>query len=274
MQTTLPGLIVAVDSDGTVLDAMNVKHQECFTPALIAVWGLQALADKVTETFLRINLRSLHRGVNRFDALGLLLRELESSVAPLPQPDVFFNWLATSHARSDATLQDALDAHPDDAALSRALEWSREVNRLCSLLPPPAPFPGAREALKAAACVCDVRVVSSGNGRAIRSEWKHAGLADLPTEFLTQEAGPKTTILRRLGSVLVAPAQILMLGDAPPDESSAREAGTRFFPIIPGHEAECWHAFQHEILPAFQAGKLDAATSDKWLRRFHATLGS
>jgi phosphoglycolate phosphatase-like HAD superfamily hydrolase len=290
--------IIAVDSDGTVLDAMTPKHRRAFTPALIDVWEITRGARAASELFLHINLRSRHRGANRFEALGLFLREWSANPdAALPPLDVYFAWLESGAPRSEAALERALEEHPGDGALTRALAWSREVNRRCTALPPPAPFAGAVAALREAAAVARVAVVSGGNGAAIRAEWTHAGLAPLASDFLTQEAGSKTAILHQLAAAqgrarspsaplsaaaITAPLPaaaagaspvVLMLGDSLLDEDAARAAGCAFFPIIPGAEPESWDAFRASALPVFLSGRWTPETAARQHEKFHATLG-
>jgi hypothetical protein len=56
---------VGIDSDGCAFDAMEIKHQECFTPNTIKWWGLQAVSKYARETCLFVNLYSTTRGLNR-----------------------------------------------------------------------------------------------------------------------------------------------------------------------------------------------------------------
>ncbi|OAM88555.1 hypothetical protein OH491_10205 [Termitidicoccus mucosus] len=269
-----PPHIIAVDSDGTVLDAMTPKHRHAFTPALIDIWEIKQGSREASELFLHLNLRSRHRGANRFEALGLFLREWSANPgAALPPLKAYFAWLESGAPRSESSLELALADHPGDIALTRALAWNREVNRRCAALPPPAPFAGAAGALRAASSAARVAVVSGGNGAAIRSEWAHAGLAPLASDFLTQEAGSKTAILRQLAARAGGAEGVLMLGDSLLDEDAARAAGCAFFPIIPGAEPESWGAFRADALPVFLSGQWTPETAARQCEKFHAILG-
>ena len=42
--------LVGVDSDGCVFDTMEIKQKQCFHPAIVAHWGLEAVAPAVHET--------------------------------------------------------------------------------------------------------------------------------------------------------------------------------------------------------------------------------
>ena len=57
---------IGIDSDGCAMDAMNIKHQECFTPAYIKYFNLQGASSLVRETALFVNLYSTTRGLNRW----------------------------------------------------------------------------------------------------------------------------------------------------------------------------------------------------------------
>ena len=63
------GFFVGIDSDGSAFDAMEIKHQECFTPSTIKCWDLQPVARVARETALLVNLCSSYRGLNRWIAL-------------------------------------------------------------------------------------------------------------------------------------------------------------------------------------------------------------
>ena len=61
---------VGIDSDGCAFDAMDIKHQECFTPTTIKHWNLQAASTLARETAIFVNLGSTTRGQNRWIALA------------------------------------------------------------------------------------------------------------------------------------------------------------------------------------------------------------
>ena len=64
---------VGIDFDGCAMDAMDIKHQECFTPTSIRFWNLQSISTIARETALFVNLGSVTRGLNRWLALRQLL---------------------------------------------------------------------------------------------------------------------------------------------------------------------------------------------------------
>lgn len=278
MSAASPTCWVAVDSDGCVLDAMTPKHRDAFVPALIAVWRLEPVAAEARALALEINLHSPLRGVNRFVALGAFWRALPERVTPecwsvVATPlDHFFAWLESGGPLTEPGLAAALRRAPHDAGLQRALAWSQQVNSRCSRLARSLPFPGAAEALRSLQGRAEVAVLSGGNGGTIRREWGAAGLSPLVSEFFTQESGAKPEILGRLAERAGDARHVLMIGDSPVDEAAARRAGTCFFPVIPGAEAECWRTLRDDVLGRFLAGGFGTAEAAPHLARFHSGL--
>src|SRR6267378_4520185 len=60
---------IGIDSDGCVFDTMEIKHKECFCPAFIKHFALQAASKYAREVWEFVNLYSKTRGANRFPAL-------------------------------------------------------------------------------------------------------------------------------------------------------------------------------------------------------------
>jgi len=270
---------IAVDSDGAVLDSMTVKHEQAFTPALIETFGLQSSSAAASQAFLELNLRSAHRGCNRFLALAEFCRALPT-LAPaaalrhLPDLSGFLRWAGQAGALSATHLAAYALRHPGDAGLTLALKWSNAVNQRVARLPPAPAFAGAEAALRAAATTTLVAVVSSAPLATLRHEWAAAGLGDIPGEWGGQEAGSKAEQLGRRVAVRADPEQVLMIGDAPADCAAAVTAGTLFFPIVTGAEAESWHALRTEVLPRFPSPKLaDSDLLRRWTERFWQALG-
>ena len=60
---------VGIDSDGCAFDTMELKHKECFIPAIILQYNLQGISKYAREAAEFVNLYSRSRGINRFPAL-------------------------------------------------------------------------------------------------------------------------------------------------------------------------------------------------------------
>ena len=65
---------------------------------------------------------------------------------------------------------------------------------------------------------------------------------------------------------------MLIIGDAPSDFQAAREAGTLFFPIVPGKEEGSWQRFYQEGLDRFIRGTFAGAYAEKLTAEFHKQL--
>jgi phosphoglycolate phosphatase-like HAD superfamily hydrolase len=272
--------ILAVDSDGCALDAMEVKHRQCFTPAIIAAWGLEACAPLVTELALKINLYSQWRGVNRFVALDMLFRLLQRRLdtagqALLPQTPAFLEWVEDAASLSEGGLLAAIEGAKgaERAELEQVLGWTRDVNARVSRLAPPAAFADVDAALALArARGLRVYVVSSATRAAIEREWAAAGIAIHVEAFHGQEDGGKADLLRRLAGLAGDPARVLMVGDAPGDLEAARAAGCRFFPVIPGEENASWITLRDQVLGEFPELADGGAQLRSREERFRAAL--
>lgn len=60
---------IGFDSDGCVFDTMELKHKECFCPAVIKHLGCQPVSKAAREVWDFVNLYSKTRGCNRFLAI-------------------------------------------------------------------------------------------------------------------------------------------------------------------------------------------------------------
>ncbi len=61
--------LVGIDSDGCAFDTMEVKHKECFIPAIVNHYNLAGVSKYAREAAEFVNLYSNSRGINRFPAL-------------------------------------------------------------------------------------------------------------------------------------------------------------------------------------------------------------
>lgn len=236
--------VVCFDSDGTVLDAMSVKHNHCHGPAFIEVWGLTDHADEVQALWNRINLYESTRGINRFLACDLILRQLDGILVHEPELPVLEKWLVETPAHTDAELEKAIAENPCEI-LKKTRRFSRRINeKIAALNPKDKPvFKGVLEAFKEVKKGADLAVVSSSNRSAIMEEWGYYGLLDYVDIMTSLETGPKSECIRRLVECGYEPSKILMVGDALQDREAAFRNRTGYYQIAPGHEEESWKAF-------------------------------
>lgn len=249
--------LICFDSDGTVIDAMNVKHRFCHGTSFILEWGLEAHKERVQQLWNSINLYEPSRGVNRFIALAEILRRLQGELVYTPVDEMLSleSFLARGKL-SNAMLRAEIQDNPSKL-LQKALRWSLQVNERIAMLTPAEkpPFPGAKEALGYALGKLDIAVVSSSNMSAILEEWAAYGLTEFVSVITSQEVGTKGKCLIRMLEKGYAPEDVLMVGDAWPDVDASREAGVWYYPILTRHEAESWAELKDRYLDEFLAGR-------------------
>ena len=73
--------LVCIDSDGCVMDTMDLKHDKCLAPCMLMVWDLGKYKIELTARWREINLYSLDRGTNRFRGLAKMLKEKKTNIS-------------------------------------------------------------------------------------------------------------------------------------------------------------------------------------------------
>jgi phosphoglycolate phosphatase-like HAD superfamily hydrolase len=274
------GWFVGVDSDGCVFDAMEIKHKECFIPATIKCWKLQAASSLVRETAEFVNLYSDGRGLNRWLALIRvfeLLRarpEVVQRGVHVPTGTALTQFVASGAPLSAAGLRQYAAIHPSPE-LDIALVWTDEVDaRIADMVHDVPPFEGVRKALAAASVRADLMVVSATPQEALAREWAEHDLAGFMDLIAGQEAGTKARHLELAAKGKYADDHILLVGDAPADRDTAAATGVLFYPINPGGEAASWRRFHDEALGRFIGGSYAGSYQDALVAEFTALLPS
>ena len=268
--------LVCIDSDGCAFDVMDIKHQECFCPATIQVWGLQPISRYVRQVWDYGNLYSIHRGRSRFIELEMLFdwlaerEEVQRLGFRLPDITSYRKWLQeTPVMNNDAVRR---EAEKGDPVMQRVLEWSLECNRrIAEMVHGIPPFPGVRESLEKLSGRADIAIVSATARQALRSEWTEHGLIDHVRYLCAQEDGSKKVCIAALKPRYPA-GQVLMIGDAPGDMEAAHSNGALFYPIRPGEEIDSWQEFLTEGLDRFLTRQYAGEYEQQQIRRFSACL--
>jgi len=252
---------VGLDSDGCVFDSMEIKHKECFTPAFVKHWKLQAAAKYARQAWEFANLYSVARGMNRFPVLVRTLELLQEWDEPMRRgikiPDLaplkafIDSGLPPSNAGLDQRMKDA-----PDPLLDQTMAWSLAVNAAVKdIVEGVPPFPKVRECLDKILAQGDLAVVSGTPTEALIREWIENGIEDIPQIIAGQELGKKTDHLKAMaGGGRYEEGKKLMVGDAPGDHKAAQASGCLFYPINPGHEEDSWERLHDEALDRFFAG--------------------
>ena len=267
---------IAIDSDGCVFDTMEIKHKECFCPATIKHFRLQAVSRYAREAWEFVNLYSRWRGINRFPALIAVLdllrtrSEVIARRATVPELSELRRWIAEEARLDSSALSQASARVP---ALRPVYDWSAEVNvRVHDMVCGVPPFPMARRCLHRAAACADL-IVSSGTPRkALHREWEEHGLRTLVRRIAGQEDGTKTQHLTAAAGGAYAPERRLMVGDSLGDLTAARNVGAWFYPIVPGQETASWQRFFDEGLERFLRGQFGGSYQANLVQALEAAL--
>lgn len=258
--------LICIDSDGCAFDTMEIKHKECFCPAYINYFGLQAVSKYARDAWDFANLYSSYRGIHRLLALLKALEVLaerkevkERNFTP-PRLEQLREYVAQGNPLSNSGLEAYLQAHPEAEEIRTTLAWSVNVNeRVGEMVHSVPPFPHVRESLQKIAEYADIVIVSATQQLALEREWNEHGLMPLVSEVKGQESGTKKEIIASLKDSY-APGHVLMIGDAPGDRDAAKANGALFYPICPDQEAQSWADFgvcAEAFLNGTYAGELE-----------------
>lgn len=269
---------VGFDSDGCVFDTMEIKQKECFCPAFIKHFGMQAASKYARELWLFINLYSKTRGCNRYLAVQRAMQMIsEWSVfaardihkTNIPSLDA---WIKEENKLGIPALKAKVAASGDEA-LTKILAWSLEVDeRIKDMVYGVPPFPGVRESLAQLQGKADMIVVSQTPVEALTREWEEHRIDHFVNFIAGQEAGTKSEHLTLAAKGKYPAEKILMIGDAPGDFKAAKANSALFFPIIPGEEEKSWERFHQEGIGKFFAGTFAGAYQQGLLAEFDRAL--
>lgn len=261
--------LICVDSDGSAMDTMEIKHRDCFCPNLIAEWGLKPYKDQVLKLWKSVNLYSITRGINRYRALKIVMEYINKNITPIEDIESLNKWLQITPELSNAALIRYLE-DVDSPFLTKALRWSQAVSRDIGQIPVEdrRPYDGVAEALQAACEDSDIVVVSAANPDAMYEEWELHGLAYYVDMILNQNIGPKKFCVSELIKKGYDPKHVLMIGDAMEDLDVARACGACFYPIIFHKEEKSWRHFEMEALERFYDGTYTGAYEEKLIEEF------
>lgn len=265
--------LVCVDSDGCAMDTMDIKHFQCFGPCMVDEWELSEWRDAILKRWNEINLYSMTRGINRFKALVLCLKEISHQYKPIEDLASLEHWAETANELSNGALEKEAEKL-DSICMRKALAWSKAVNENIKKLPDETkqPFGGAREGLAKAHESADVAIVSSANADAVIEEWEQHRLMDHVDIMLAQNAGSKAYCIGKMVEKGYEKKHVLMVGDAPGDRQAAEKNGVLYYPILVKKEKESWERFANEALGKFLEGTYEGAYQMQLLKEFEDNL--
>ena len=268
---------IGIDSDGCAFDSMEIKHKECFCPAFIKHYDLQAVSKYAREVWEFVNLYSKSRGCNRYlavtSALTLLAErpEVKARNVEIPKLPGLRSWIERESKLGNPALKAELDRAPDPD-LKRAYAWSLEVNeRISDLVKNVPPFPQMKTALEMMS-PADVIVVSQTPQEALDREWAEHDIEKYVRLIAGQELGTKTEHIQMAAGGKYETRCILMIGDAPGDLKAARGNNALFFPVNPGNEEACWDRFIDEAIGRFLAETYEGDYETQLIAEFDTYL--
>lgn len=268
-------ILVCVDSDGCVMDTMNVKHIECFGPCMVEEWGLHEWKDSVLTRWNDINLYTVTRGINRFKALAMALAEIDGRYKKIDGIEAFIHWTETSDELSNNAIKEKISGGSESVIFSKALDWSIAVNEKISKLSDDkkVPFPMAKEALAFAHEKADIAIVSSANIDAVHEEWSKHGFLEYVDIVLSQSDGSKSCCIGKLLKKGYDRSKVLMCGDAVGDLLAAEENIIHFYPILVRKEKDCWEEFINTAFGKLEDGSYSSIYQAKKKHEFLKNLG-
>ena len=264
--------LICIDSDGCVLDTMDVKYMRCLGPCLVHQWNLEEYKDEIIRLWRKVNLLSNFRGINRFRGLARVLADIHENYTCIEGLSEYVYWVQTASELSDESLREAFE-RTGSICIKKAIEWSGLVNQSMAMISDrkKPPFEGAREALELAKKYADIAIVTSANGVEIRKEWENQSLIQYTDLLASQETGRKAECLKELVEKGYEKKKVLMIGDSPIDLEAAREAGALFYPILAYQERESWEIFP-EVLKQFLEGNYERKMQDRCIEEFQGNL--
>lgn len=266
--------LVCVDSDGCAMDTMDIKHIRCFGPCMVKEWRLEEWKEEILTRWNEINLYTMTRGINRFKALSMILKEISEKYISIEDLDILTEWVENSKELSNDALQKAIDER-ESICLKKALSWSKAVNSSINKLPEEEklPFEGVKEALAYAHKTADVAIVSSANLDAVMEEWERFGLIPYTDIVLAQDSGSKAFCIGELLKAGYEKNHVLMCGDAPGDLDAAKKNGVFYYPILVKKEKESWEEFMEEGFSHLKDGTYEGEYQEKKIGEFLKNLG-
>lgn len=268
--------LVCIDSDGCVFDTMEIKHKECFCPATVENWGLQAISKYAREAWEYVNLYSKTRGINRFNALINVLdllaerKEVKARNFLMPDYESLRKWVETASVLNNNELAKLTD----DPVMARTLEWSYDINRrVAKMVHDIPPFPFVRESLELLSKIADIVIVSATPREALLKEWHEHNMDQYVALLGAQEDGSKKEIINHIKHHY-NPNNSIMIGDAPGDHNAALTNEILFYPICPNDEENSWQEFYTTIIDLFKGNAYAGHEMKERLDHFDKCLPS
>ena len=264
--------LICIDSDGCVMNTMDVKHMRCFGPCLVYEWDLGEYREEIIRLWRKVNLLSVSRGVNRFQGLAQVLKNIHENYTQVEGLEGYLGWAGSAQELSDKSLEEAYEK-TGNICMKKAMDWSRLVNQSMAMVSDTKkpPFEGTEDALRLAREQADIVILTAANRQEINKEWEVFELAQYTDLLMAQEDGRKEECLKELLEKGYEKDHVLMVGDAPADLAAAQAAGVLFYPILAYQERESWENFS-EALDHFTNEDYAGSYQEERIKEFQENL--
>ena len=264
--------LICIDSDGCVMDTMDVKHMRCFGPCLVYEWDLGEYREEIIRLWRKVNLLSVSRGVNRFQGLAQVLKNIHENYTQVEGLEGYLGWAGSAQELSDKSLEEAYEK-TGNICMKKAMDWSRLVNQSMAMVSDTKkpPFEGTEDALRLAREQADIVILTAANRQEINKEWEVFELAQYTDLLMAQEDGRKEECLKELLEKGYEKDNVLIVGDAPVDLAAAQAAGVLFYPILAYQERESWENFS-EALDHFTNEDYAGSYQEERIKEFQENL--
>ena len=254
------------------MNTMDVKHMRCFGPCLVYEWDLGEYREEIIRLWRKVNLLSVSRGVNRFQGLAQVLKNIHENYTQVEGLEGYLRWAESAQELSDKSLEDAFEK-TENICMKKALDWSRLANQSMAMVSDTKkpPFEGTEDALRLAREQADIVILTAANRQEINKEWEVFELAQYTDLLMAQEDGRKEECLKELLEKGYEKDHVLMVGDAPADLAAAQAAGVLFYPILAYQERESWENFS-EALDHFTNEDYAGSYQEERIKEFQENL--
>lgn len=273
---------IGLDSDGTIFDSMEKKHKTFYVNPLIKIFNLEGIANEVTNVWLFVNLFSLSRGINRFEALMKVFKILNSddvlkkNKLLIPNLNFIKQWLNKSSQLSDESLtrfKNKLKKKSDIIIAGKILDWSKNVNKLVNETNINFKiFKGVSQSLKLISKKADIMVLSNTPNSTLLNNWSKNKINQFVSFICGQETGTKNDMLHNAIFGKYESKNTLIIGDSNNDYTSAKKNKSNFFPIIPNKEMESWNNFLIYGAENFFSGNFTKSYEQNLVSEFKSSL--
>ena len=212
------------------------------------------------QIWKEINLYSINRGINRFEALIIFFEKLKllnfEEISDYSYPNLkSIKFLRDLNIPlTDKNLKKLKKKIDKDeySEINKAISWSLAVNKKVENLDKDMPLiSGASQTINYLSKHADIIVVSNTPFTALYKDWSNYNIKDVVSMICSQETGSKIDIMEAAIKEKYDKSKVLMIGDSPSDFYAARKNDISFFPIIPGKEDISWRFLQSKALSSF-----------------------